>query len=400
VKRLRSSYVISSCLFCHSRADWQGRIKTVKTLDLCYASVRDSHVRQLSHLPALEDLNLDSCPIGDASIAHLAERNVVPNLTCLDLADTDVTDIGMSHIAKFSRLAKLSLFYCNITNASLEHVAKLESLETLNLDSREISNEGLIHLTKLRRLKHLDVFSARISDTGCGHLAKITSLESLELCGGGVGDLGCALIATLENLTSLNLSQNERVTNRGAAALAVLTNLRALNLSNTRVNSSALPLFSGLFQLQSLALYGCTGIDQGDVNLHRLQNGLPNLKCVRLHSASDDDGKMIQVGADSDDDEADDCDDRSCGGHSDSYEDIGGPMVTEGDEEIDLDDDVDHASNEEASAASHMDRNHDISSVGSLPSDMDHTTDDNGGSAFDDPLVQDVDDEDFYSDHE
>jgi Leucine-rich repeat (LRR) protein len=71
---------------------------------------------RLTDLPALEELNFDSCPIGDWAISHLADNSVVPNLTSLDLADTDLTDLGMVHLAKFKKLRRLSLFYCNITN--------------------------------------------------------------------------------------------------------------------------------------------------------------------------------------------------------------------------------------------------------------------------------------------
>lgn len=255
---------------------------------------------KLSHLPALEELRLDSCPVGDWTIAHLADNNVVPNLRSLDLADTDLTDAGMPKLALFQNLTRLSLFYCNITNAGLQHVAKLKLLEVLNLDSREISDDGLRHLQQLRHLKSLDIFSGRITDAGCSHISSISSLECLELCGGGVGDLGCTALATLENLTSLNLSQNERISNRGAAALAALTNLKILNLSNTRVNSSALRFFGGLLKLQSLALYGCRGIDHAD-SLEKLQGELPNLKCLRLNRASDQDG-VVLTDSSSDDD--------------------------------------------------------------------------------------------------
>ena len=128
-------------------------------------------------------------------------------------------------------------------------------------------------------------------------------MTSLELCGGGVADLGCAHLATLSNLTSLNLSQNESITNRGAACLAVLTNLKALNLSNTCVNSDALKFFSGLLKLQSLALYGCNGIDGSD-RLDSLQMGLPSLRCIRLNNASNEDGVIdADVGSDEDDDD-------------------------------------------------------------------------------------------------
>lgn len=260
---------------------------------------------KLTDLPNLEELNFDSCLVGDWSIAHLADNDVVPNLISLDLADTELTDLGMVHLEKFKNLKRLSLFYCNISNGGLRHLGKLTSLEVLNLDSREIGDEGLWHLRTLRQLKSLDIFSGRITDSGCSHLAKIKSLESLELCGGGIGDLGCSMLATLENLTSLNLSQNERITNRGAAALAALSNLKTLNLSNTRVTSSALIHFSDLIRLQSLALYGCRGIEDSR-GLDQLQNGLPSLKCVRLNAkGSDEDGMIRRLGDDTDD-ESDD----------------------------------------------------------------------------------------------
>jgi hypothetical protein len=60
------------------------------------------------NLPALEELNFDSCPVGDWAMAHLADNNVVPNLTSLDLADTD--------LVRFLYLAfyRLRLFFLTI----------------------------------------------------------------------------------------------------------------------------------------------------------------------------------------------------------------------------------------------------------------------------------------------
>lgn len=281
------------------RTSWQGKIPSLKNLELCYSGVKDSHLSKLINLPALEEINLDSCPVGDWAIAHLADNNVVPNLKSLDLADTDITDLGMVHLPTFQKLTRLSLFYCNISNGGLRHIAELKELEVLNLDSREISDNGLSHLRNLQNLRCLDIFSGRVTDSGCAHISRIKSLESLELCGGGVGDLGCTLIAGLENLTSLNLSQNERITNPGASALAVLKNLKALNLSNTRVDAAAhlrLPK-----SLQSLALYGCRGIEDAN-GLSLLQTDLPSLKCLRLNSMSNEDGMMVGVEIPPDDD--------------------------------------------------------------------------------------------------
>jgi len=269
------------------KSSWQGKIDQLETLELCYSGVKDSHLSRFTHLPSLKELNLDSCGCGDWALGHLADNCVVPNLTSLDLADTNLTDAGMVHIAKFTKLNKLSLFYCNISNHGLRHLSSLTNLEVLNLDSRDISDEGLAHLVGLPNLRSLDVFSGRITHYGCIHLSRLTSLESLELCGGGISDRGCAHLSSLENLVSLNLSQNEHITNRGAAALAALSKLKCLNLSNTRVNSGALRFLSSLTQLKSLAMYGCHGIDDSE-SMNVLQNGLPSLKCLRLNNGSDD----------------------------------------------------------------------------------------------------------------
>jgi F-box/leucine-rich repeat protein 14 len=100
--------------YCPSilRSSWQGKINNLKSLELCYSGVRDTHLSRLSSLPMLEELNLDSCPLGDWSIAHLADNNVIPNITSLDLADTDLSDVGMAKLAQFKHMKKLSLFYC------------------------------------------------------------------------------------------------------------------------------------------------------------------------------------------------------------------------------------------------------------------------------------------------
>lgn len=172
------------------RSSWQGKIDSLRSLDLGYSGVKNAHLSRLSNLPSLEELNLDSCPVGDWSLAHFADNNVLPNLKSLDLADTDITDRALVHISKFTKLEHLSLFYCEISNAGLRYISEIESLQVLNLDSRDIGDSGMLCLRNLKNLKSLDVFSGRITDIGCAHIGKITSLESLELCGGGVGDFG------------------------------------------------------------------------------------------------------------------------------------------------------------------------------------------------------------------
>ena len=157
----------------------------MKVLDLRYSSVTSAHLLKLLSLPALEELNLDSCNVNDGAIAHLADNDVCPNLMSLDLADNaHLSDAGLAKIAKFQKLVRLSLFYCNITNAGLHHLSQLGNLEVLNLDSRDITDDGLLALQKLPNLKSLDIFTGRITDSGCKHLSSITTLGKCCFCSG------------------------------------------------------------------------------------------------------------------------------------------------------------------------------------------------------------------------
>ena len=57
-----------------------------------------------------------------------------------------------------------------------------------------------------------------------------------------------------------------------------------------------------LVKLQSLALYGCRGIDDSD-SINLLHSELPSLKCLRLNHEDDEDDAMMEDEIDSDEDE-------------------------------------------------------------------------------------------------
>ena len=99
-----------------------------------------------------QEITLDSCPVGDWGITHIA-NDVMPNLTSLDLADSELTDLGMASLSKFTKLTKLSLFYCGVTSHGLRHIAQMVNLTSLNLDSREIGDDGVAHLKNLKKLE-------------------------------------------------------------------------------------------------------------------------------------------------------------------------------------------------------------------------------------------------------
>jgi len=241
----------------------------------------------------LKSLDLDSCPIGDWSIAHLVRNQVTPNLCELNLADTNVSDAAMKNIEKLHQLRKLSLFYCKISDNGLQRLGGLKSLEELSVDSREITDNGIRFLRRLPTLKRLDLFSCKISNDGCHTISRLSSLEHLEICGGGVSDAGCQSLSLLQRLKVLNLSQNDRITNRGAGYLAMLTNLKSLNLSNTSVTSSMLRHLVGLKNLRTLTCYGCKPMIGPRMEWFKIR--LPQLRCLRVDSVPPEEGTVLEI---------------------------------------------------------------------------------------------------------
>ena len=64
-------------------------------------------------------------PEGQLTKADLAK------VTRLDLNDTQITDAGLTEVAKLQQLTRLYLDYTKITDAGLKDVAKLQKLTTL-----------------------------------------------------------------------------------------------------------------------------------------------------------------------------------------------------------------------------------------------------------------------------
>jgi hypothetical protein len=64
------------------------------------------------------------------------------------LADTEITDEGLSHLRSIESLEVLHLNSTSITDAGLEHLKELTNLQTLALGRTKVSNQGI------KALKH------------------------------------------------------------------------------------------------------------------------------------------------------------------------------------------------------------------------------------------------------
>ncbi len=235
------------------------------------------------------------------------------SLKVLRLAQTHVTDAGLSIVESLPSLKELDLFFCeHVTDAGASQLRSAAGLEKLNLRGTKISGSGVKFLTELSRLQWLDIGIAeiddpsidllealpelhylaiggnRISEAGISSLRSLVHLRHLDLSGGqvtdsgiwavSVSDLNLDEISSISSLESLNLSAPSseyveaistgvprlrgaiRVTDLGASHLARLARLRRLNLTRSAVTIAGIEALNGLDRLEELTLAHGTGL--------------------------------------------------------------------------------------------------------------------------------------------
>lgn len=157
--------------------------------------------------------------------------------TFVTLENTQITDVGLTHIDDLIGLKSLHLNNTPIADAGLGKLADLASLEILNLAGTQVTDAGLIHLKELTELKWLVLSDTDITAAGLVHLEGLYRLEGLFLIGTQITDVGLQQLEGLTSLKELNLS-NTNITDAGLEHLMGLPSLKSLNLAGTQVTDA------------------------------------------------------------------------------------------------------------------------------------------------------------------
>jgi hypothetical protein len=216
-------------------------------------------------------------PMTEDGVPQVIARLRFEQLRRLDLADCQVTDAGLKHLADLASLESLSLDHNKVTDAGLVHLAGLTQLKRLDLGYNKLTDAGLVYLGGLTQLKRLDLSDTSVTDVGLRSLEGLEQLEELQLTQTGVSDAGLGHIEGLKRLQSLDLF-GTAVTDAGLEHLKGLAELKRLGLSKTQVTDAGLKHLKGLSQLQRLYLFGADVTDNGAEDFRRT---LPNCKVWR-----------------------------------------------------------------------------------------------------------------------
>ena len=127
------------------------------------------------------DLMLNNCPITDDGLASLEGKH---NLRWLELRKTKITDEGLKHL-RGTDLELLDLSTTKIGDAGLANLGDLDlpNLKTLALEQlTNVTDEGISRLARFKSLEFLSVAGTKVTPTGIRHLKN--KLPELTILGG------------------------------------------------------------------------------------------------------------------------------------------------------------------------------------------------------------------------
>ncbi len=162
----------------------------------------DGGLLGLRNMASLSELVVGPARLTGKGIAALAP---LPSLQMLSIDQMELASPDeWASFAKLSALRRLSLKHIRsrVSDAHVAHLADLQSLTDLSLSaiviegrkviswSMDVTDEGLSHIAKLKKLESLSLHGAKITDQGLQQLAELPELKWLDLQGCGVTEGG------------------------------------------------------------------------------------------------------------------------------------------------------------------------------------------------------------------
>ena len=138
-------------------------------------------------------------------------------------------------IATLSKLRGLDLANTDISDRGLSHLARLSELRDLNLSGTAISDDGLSALHDMTELRRLQLSRTRITAQGLMKLSHLTNLETLAVYGTSIGDESAPFLSGFPELQALHLSFTD-LSDAGLDVLPKLKRLREVSLDGTQVS--------------------------------------------------------------------------------------------------------------------------------------------------------------------
>jgi len=130
---------------------------------------------RLAKSPWIISLDLSNSDIKDDDLAVLA------NMTQLEYiyleGNPKLTDAGIAHLAKCTKLRHLELRQTSVTGSGFAALAACQELRTIDLTQCPVTDETVVQIPHFAVLDNIYLGGTRITDTGARHFLEWTSLD-------------------------------------------------------------------------------------------------------------------------------------------------------------------------------------------------------------------------------
>ena len=188
-----------------------------------FRKVESFEIRSDSAIPAILDysdefpdlLGIEIYPgVSDAGLKRAEEFNQFPNFMGFGLNNAQITDAGMEHLSKCTKLKRLFINgAAQITDNGIKHFVDLPNLDDLWLLAESsplpITDTGLQHIGKMQKLKRIITRNLPITDAGLQHLQNLQNLEYLRIDGKTITEQG--LIELGRSLPDCLMRRNDKL---------------------------------------------------------------------------------------------------------------------------------------------------------------------------------------------
>jgi hypothetical protein len=147
----------------------------VKELNIPPMSDYRRRLARVAKSPWIISLDLSNSDIKDDDLAVLA------NMTQLEYiyleGNPKLTDAGIAHLAKCTKLRHLELNQTSVTGTGFAALAGCQELRTIDLTQCPVTDETVVQIPRFAVLDNIYLGGTQITDTGARHFLEWTSLD-------------------------------------------------------------------------------------------------------------------------------------------------------------------------------------------------------------------------------
>jgi|AGTN01.1.fsa_nt_gi Serine/threonine protein kinase len=171
----------------------------------------------------------------DESLAQLQDLSKYPDMTILNLRDSDVRGDGLKYLLK-RPLKGLVFTETPVTELALKYIGQMHNLKELVVNHTRIPVSAYSHLSSTN-IEHLDANDSKLTDDAVESISRMRALKWLS-----IGD-------------------NKDLTDKSMGYISRIKNLETLHISKTGITGSAFRELSGLKKLNMLWADQCLIFD-------------------------------------------------------------------------------------------------------------------------------------------